>query len=109
MYTDGSKNEHGVGSGSAIYLQNKLIRQLKNKLHERCSHNQVEQMAIVEALQEIGTIQINQNILKTILIHRESRITLDSVKNMKNRNYLIEAIRKKAIALEKENWHIEYT
>ena len=28
---------------------------------------------------------------------------------MKNRNYLIEVIRKKTIALEKENWHIEYT
>jgi ribonuclease HI len=28
---------------------------------------------------------------------------------MKNRNYLIEAIRKNSIALEKENWYIEYT
>ena len=43
------------------------------------------------------------------MIHTDSRITLDSLKNMKNRNYLIEAIRKKTIALEKENWHIEYT
>ena len=54
-------------------------------------------------------VQIHKNILKTILIHTDSRITLDSLKNMKNRNYLIEAIRKKTIALEKENWHIEYT
>jgi hypothetical protein len=28
LYTDGSKNEHGVGSGSAMYIQNKLIRNL---------------------------------------------------------------------------------
>jgi len=109
IYTDGSKNEHGVGSGSAIYIQNKLIRQLRHKLHDRCSHNQAEQMAIVKALQEIETIQINKNILKTILIHTDSMITLDSLKNMKNRNYLIEAIRKKTIELEKENWHREYT
>jgi ribonuclease HI len=66
-------------------------------------------MAIVKALQELETIQINMNILKTILIHTDSRIILDSLKNMKNRNYFIEAIRKKTIALEKENWHIEYT
>jgi hypothetical protein len=52
-------------------------------------------MAIVKALQEIETIQINKNILKTILIHTDNRITLDSLKNMKNRNYLIEAIREK--------------
>jgi len=66
-------------------------------------------MAIVKALQEIETIQIIKNILKTILIHTDSRIKLDFLKNMKYRNYLIEAIRKKTIALEKENWHIEYT
>jgi ribonuclease HI len=66
-------------------------------------------MAIVKALQETETIQINKNILKTILIHTDSRITLDSLKNMKNRNYLIKATGKKTIALEKENWHIEYT
>jgi ribonuclease HI len=66
-------------------------------------------MAIVKALQKIETIQIIKNILKTILIHADSRIALDSLKNMKNGNYLTEAIRKKTIALEKENWHIEYT
>jgi hypothetical protein len=34
---------------------------------------------------------------------------IESFKNRKNRNHLIEEIRKKAIALEKENWDIEYT
>jgi hypothetical protein len=52
---------------------------------------------------------INKNIPKTIMIHTDSRITLDSLKNMKNWNYLIEAIRKKTIVMEKENWYIEYT
>ena len=47
------------------------------------------------ALQEIETIQINKNILKTIMIHTDSRMTMDSLKNMKNRNYLIETIKKK--------------
>ena len=71
IFTDGSKNEHGVGSGSAIYIQNKLTRQLKHKLHERCSHNQAEQIAIVKALQEIETININNKMPRTILIHRQ--------------------------------------
>jgi len=66
-------------------------------------------MAIVKALQEIETLQINKNILKTILINTDSRINLDSHKNTKNGKNLIEAIRKKTFALEKENWHIEYT
>ena len=66
-------------------------------------------MAIVKALQEIETIKINNKMPRIILIHTDSRINLDSLKNMKNRNYLIEAIRKKTIDLEKENWYLEYT
>ena len=66
-------------------------------------------MAIVKALQEIETIKINNKMPRIILIHTDSRITLDYLKNMKNRNYLIEAIWKKAIELEKENGYIEYT
>ena len=40
-------------------------------------------MAIVKALQAIETIKIN-NISRTIKIHTDSRITLESLKNTKN-------------------------
>jgi hypothetical protein len=43
------------------------------------------------------------------MIHTDNRITLESLKNMTNRKHLIEVVRKKTIALEKENWNIEYT
>ena len=43
------------------------------------------------------------------MIHTDSRINLESPQNKKNRNNLIEEIRKKTTALEKENWTIEYT
>jgi ribonuclease HI len=62
-------------------------------------------MAIIKALEEIETIQINKNILKTILIHTDSRIILDSLKKMKNRNYLMETIGGKNISLEKKLAH----
>jgi len=29
-------------SGAAIYIQNELKRQMKNKLHDRCTNNQAE-------------------------------------------------------------------
>jgi len=60
-------------------------------------------MAIVKALQAIETIKINKNIPRTIIIHTDSRITLDSLKNKKNQNHLIEEMRKKTTTLEKEN------
>jgi len=95
IFTDGSKNEHGVGAGIAIYIQNKLTHQMKHKLHDRCSNNQAEQMAIFEALQAIETIKINNNTPRTIMIHTDSRITLESLKNRKNRNQLIEETEKR--------------
>jgi ribonuclease HI len=82
---------------------------MKHKLYDRCSNNQAEQMAIVKALQAIETIKINNNIPRKIKIQTDSRITLESLKNMKPRNYLIEEIKKKTTALEKGNWSIEYT
>jgi hypothetical protein len=36
IFTDGSKNENGVGSGIVIYVQNRPTHQMKYKLHEKC-------------------------------------------------------------------------
>jgi predicted AlkP superfamily pyrophosphatase or phosphodiesterase len=36
IFTDESKNKHGVGSGVVIYIQNKLTHQMKHKFHGRC-------------------------------------------------------------------------
>jgi hypothetical protein len=48
IYTDGSKNDNGVGAGIAIVIEGKLEQQLKYKLHNNCSNNQAEQLAIEE-------------------------------------------------------------
>jgi len=58
---------------------------MKHKLHDRCSNNQAEQMAIVKALRAMETIKLNKNVPRTILIHvhTDSWITLDSLKNKK--------------------------
>jgi hypothetical protein len=90
IYTDGSKNEHGVGSGVAIFVQQKLAVQLQFRLGIRCSNNQVEQLAIVKTLEAIETIDIPQNSPRTIDIFTDSKITIDLLKNANNHNSLIE-------------------
>jgi ribonuclease HI len=97
-----------VGAGIAIFIQSKLAYQLRYTLHKRCSNNQAEQLAIVKALETIEKSHINDNIPRTATVNTDSRITLQSLKNTKNHNYLIEGIRKKAVALEK-NWTIIFT
>ena len=101
IYTDGSKREHGVGSGIAICIKSELTYQIKHKIHNRCSNNQAEQTAIIKALRALHTIKLSNNTPPTVKIFTESKITLSALKNPKNRTHLIEEIRKKTTALEK--------
>ena len=89
-----------VGAGIAIFIQSKLAHQSRYTLHIRCSNNQAEQLAIVKALETIGTLHFNDKIPRSATVHTDSRITLQSLQNVNNHNYLIEGIRKSAIALE---------
>jgi len=109
IYTDGSKTEQGVGSGIAIYVNSKLTHQIKHKLNNRCSNNQAEQTAILKALHALETINLDSNTPRTVKVSTDSKITLLSLKNAKNRKYLIEEIRRKTTELEKENWRIDFT
>ena len=77
IYTDGSKNEHGVGSGVAVFVKEELKAQLKFKLDNSCSNNQAEQLAIAKALKVIDAIDIAENSPRTIAIFTDSRITID--------------------------------
>ena len=107
-YTDGSKSEHGVGSGVAIILKDEVKAQHKYKLDNRCSNNQAEQLAIVKALEIISELKIEGNTPRTIGIFTDSKITIDSLKNATNHSFLIEEIRKRIISLERSNWTIEF-
>jgi ribonuclease HI len=83
IFTDGSKTEYGVGVGIPIFIQNKLAHQLSYTLHNRCSNNQAEQLAIVKAVEKIGKLHINYNIPRIATVHTDGRITLQSLKNTK--------------------------
>jgi outer membrane translocation and assembly module TamA len=74
LYTDGSKNEHGVGSEIAIFIKNKLNHQIKHKLHNMCSNNQAEQTAILKALHALQSIKLSNNTPRTVTTpHEQSR------------------------------------
>ena len=106
-YTDGSKTQHGVGMGVALFIGTNLALQYKFKLDNNCSNNQVEQLAIIKALEAIGNIDTTNTSQRTATIFTDSMITLESIRNTKNHNYLIEEIRKKMTTLEQAHWNIE--
>jgi ribonuclease HI len=59
-------------------------------------------MKALEKMEELQDIQ------RTAVIHTDSRITLDSLKNSKNHNYLIEGIRQKIRILQSRNWSRDF-
>ena len=93
-YTDRSKNVHGVGSAVAIFVVEELVAQLKYKLNNGCSNNQEEHLPIAKALQIIESQDISENSPRTVTIFTNSRIALDSLKNVNYHGYLIEEIRR---------------
>jgi len=108
IYTDGSRNEQGVGSGVVIFSGKELVTKLKYKLDNRCSNIQAEQLAIAKALEALESTDIEENSPHTAAIITDSRISLDSIKNIKNHSFLIEEIRKTLFKLESSNWTVKF-
>jgi len=108
IYTDGSRNELGVGAGVAMFAGNELFTTLKYRLDNRCSNNQAEQLAIAKALEELEKTDIEKNSPRTAAIITDSKISLDSIKDMKNHSYLIEEIRERLSKLERSNWKVTF-
>jgi len=80
IYTDGNKTKQGVGSGIALYVNNKLTHQIKHKLNNRCSNNQAGQTAILKALHALETIKLDNNTQLTVKVFTDSKITIFSLK-----------------------------
>jgi len=92
----------------AIFSENELVTRLKYKLDNRCSNNQVEQLAITKALEALETTDIEENSPRTAAIITDRRIFLDSIKNVNNHSYLIEKIRERLSKLERSNWTVAF-
>jgi len=86
IYTHGSKIEHGVGAGIVIFIENELAHHLRYTLHNSCSNNQAEQLAIAKALETIGNLHIKDTIPRSATGHTDSRITPQSLQNTNNHN-----------------------
>lgn len=107
IFTDGSKYQGNVGAAAVIYKQDSVIHKIKSKLHEVCSNNQAEQIAILSALQFIHSKQLKCEERK-IAIYTDSQITLALLKNASNHNNIIEQIRQNIKLLKEQNWTIHF-
>ena len=73
-------------------------------MNKRCTNNQAEQLAVLRALEYTERLQTED---KTASIYTDTRVTLDSLKNIKVHTFLIEEIRRKLTEMGKINWKIQ--
>jgi ribonuclease HI len=53
VYTDGYKIGDSVGAAGIIFVNGKLVQQLKFKLQGNCTNNQAQQVAILKSFRKI--------------------------------------------------------
>ena len=99
VYTDDSEIGDSVGAAGIIFVNGKMVHQLKFKLHGHCTNNQAEQIAIFKVLEKIIRTSGWQDNEKSVAIYTDNKIYFDLLHNKFKRNRLIELIRNKIIAL----------
>jgi len=104
----GSKIGDSVGTAGIIFVNGKLVHQLKFKPHGHCSNNQAEQITIFKILEKLEQLQDGQDNDKHIAIYTDSKISLYLLQNRFKRNCLVEFIRNKIIALVHLKWIMHF-
>jgi len=106
--TDSSKTGSSNGAAGIIFVNGKLVHQLMFKLHEHCSNNHAEQIAIIGILEKLEELQDGQDNDKRVTIYTDSKITLYLLQNKFKWNHLIELNRNKIIALAHLKWIMHF-
>jgi ribonuclease HI len=86
-----------------------MVAKVQLKLDKRCSHNQAKQLAILQALEAIESLNSHSINPCTATIFMDSQVSLDSLYNPNNHAFLVEEIRKKVASLENTEWKIKFS
>lgn len=107
VFTDGSKINGKVGAAAVIFRNKTVVQQQKFRLNNKCSNNQAEQIAILQALKIITEMDI-PNIERTVAIYTDSKVTIDLLRNNDKHGYIIEQIRQNLKILFSQHWKINF-
>jgi len=108
-FTDGRKHEIGVGAGAVVFKGSEFVAKVQEKLDNRCSNNQAEQLAILKVLETIELMKSHINTPRTVTIITDSRVSLDSLQNPNNHAHLVQAIKKKVTSMVRDKWKIKFS
>ena len=106
IFTDGCKIGGKVGAAAVIIKDDTLLHQYKYKLHERCSFNQAEQVAILKALEQIQNLQLPKDAEKIAVVNTDSIVTIETLQNRNKHYRLTGSIKKEIMRLEDQQWTV---
>jgi ribonuclease HI len=108
-FTDGSKQEQGVGAGAVVFKGSELVAKVQVKLDNRCSNNQAVQLAILKVLETIESMKSLSINPRTATMFTDSRVSLDWLHNFNNHAHLAEDIRKKVTSMVTAKCKIKFS
>jgi len=106
IFTDGSKIGGKLGAAAVIIKDNILLHLSKYKLHERCSNNQAERVAILKALEQIQNLQLPEDTEQIIVVNTDSKVTIETLQNRSKHYRLTGSIKKEIMRLEDQQWTV---
>jgi len=77
-----------------VFKASELVAKVQQKLDNRCSNNQAEQLAILKVLEKMESMNSHSINRRTVTIFTDSRVSLDSLHNPNNHAHIAEEVRK---------------
>ena len=108
IFTDGSKINDKVGASIAIFVDKLLAKECKFKLHNSCSNNQAEQIAILKSLEQLETLIELITDPTYVAVYTDSTVTLAALENNNIRNTIVEETRHKLQQFKNKNCIIHF-
>ena len=64
-----------------------VLHQSKYRLHDRCSNNQAEKVAILKAVEHIQNLHLTEDAEKIVLVNTDSKVNCSHYRIEKNITY----------------------
>jgi len=87
--TDGSEQEIGVWPWAVVFKGRELVAKIQQKLENRCSNNQAEQLTILKVLEAVESMNSHFINPRTVTNFTDSKVSLDSLQNSNNHTHLV--------------------
>ena len=92
-----------------VFKGSELVAKVLQKLDNRCSNNEAEQLAILKVLETTESINSHGIIPRTVTIFTDIRVSLDSPHNPNIHAHLAEEIRKEITNMVRAKWKIKFS